>query len=59
MSSFWGEHISENDKEVYDNATILHFAGHKPWTEWYNNQYLKNLWHKYAQEAKIKYQITY
>ncbi len=59
LSSFWGEHISESDKEVYDNATILHFAGHKPWTEWYNNQYLKNLWHKYAQEAKIKYQITY
>jgi lipopolysaccharide biosynthesis glycosyltransferase len=59
LSDFWNENVSENDKDVYDGATILHFAGHKPWTDWFANQYLKTLWHKYATNTKIKYKITY
>ena len=59
LSAFWEEDIPNNHKDVYDNAVILHFAGHKPWTEYYTNQYLKSLWQKYATDAKIKYNITY
>ncbi len=59
LSNFWNETIPENDKDVYDSAAILHFAGHKPWSDWFNNQYLKTLWHKYATNTKIKYKITY
>ena len=59
LSNFWNETVPENDKDVYDGAAILHFAGHKPWSDWFNNQYLKALWHKYATNTKIKYKITY
>ena len=59
LSNFWNETVPENDKDVYDGAAILHFAGHKPWSDWFNNQYLKTLWHKYATNTKIKYKITY
>lgn len=59
LSTFWEENIPENHKDVYDTAVILHFAGYKPWTEFYTNQYLKTLWQKYAADAKIKYNITY
>lgn len=56
LSAFYSEKISPNPKEVYDNAAILHFAGHKPWTVYFNHIYLKSLWQKYADEMKVKYQ---
>ena len=43
--------------ENYDNAVILHFAGHKPWTKWFTHSYLKPLWFEYHKEASSKYNI--
>ena len=50
LSEFWGENVPSTPREVYDNATVLHFAGHKPWTEWFTHDYLKPLWQQYNTE---------
>lgn len=59
LSSFWGEPVSQNLEQVYKAAAILHFAGHKPWTEWFKHPYLKPLWWKYADEVQAKYHIGF
>lgn len=57
LSEFYGEPVPSTPLEVYKNAVILHFAGHKPWTEWFNHSYLKPLWQTYANEVQAKYNI--
>ncbi|MCM1323523.1 MAG: glycosyltransferase family 8 protein [Acetobacter sp.] len=59
LSSFWQENVPENPEQVYKTAAILHFAGHKPWTEWFKHPYLKSLWQKYAKETQAKYSIDF
>lgn len=59
LSSFWNENVPSTLKDVYKNAAILHFAGHKPWTEWFKEPYLKSLWWKYAKETEVKYGIDF
>lgn len=59
LGAFWGEEVSENQTEVYKNAAILHFAGHKPWTDWFTHPYLKPLWQRYANEVRAKYHIAF
>lgn len=59
LSAFYNEDVSPNNIETYKNAAILHFAGYKPWTPWYNHNYLKPLWQSYAEDVKIKYNITF
>ncbi len=59
LSKFFNEEVPANSQEVYKNAVILHFAGHKPWTEWFNHPYLKPLWWGYAKELSAKYNIVY
>ncbi len=59
LSDFFNETIPQTTREVYDDAIILHFAGHKPWTEWFNHSYLKPLWYEYANRTKEKYKITF
>ena len=54
LSEFYGEFVPQSPEEVYKNAAILHFAGHKPWTEWYDQKILKNLWYEYANEVITK-----
>lgn len=54
LSKFYGESVPSTPLEVYKNAVILHFAGHKPWTEWFNHSYLKPLWQNYADELNSK-----
>ncbi|MBE6463068.1 MAG: glycosyltransferase family 8 protein [Alphaproteobacteria bacterium] len=57
LSNFYNEKVYQTSRENYDNAVILHFAGHKPWTEWYTHSYLKPLWYEYYKEASSKYNI--
>ena len=59
LSDFFKEDVPQTTREVYDNAVILHFAGHKPWTNWFNHSYLKPLWWEYANKTKAKYNIEY
>ncbi len=59
LSSFYEESVPQTTREVYDRAVILHFAGHKPWTQWFNHSYLKPLWQYYASQAAAKYKISF
>lgn len=59
LEDFWNEKIPENQTEVYKNTAILHFAGHKPWTDWFTHAYLKPLWQQYADEVRSKYHIAF
>lgn len=56
LSQFYGEQVPTPPQKVYETAAILHFAGHKPWTPYFNHSYLKSLWQSYADEMKAKYQ---
>lgn len=58
LSQFYEEPVSQTPRKVYDNATILHFAGHKPWTPWFTHSYLKPLWQEYHKEMNTIYKIT-
>ena len=51
LSDFYGEKVADTPMKVYKNAAILHFAGHKPWTEYFTQSYLKALWQEYANET--------
>ncbi len=59
LSAFWQENMPQTPQAVYEKAAILHFAGHKPWTDWFNQPYLKPLWWKYAKETQAKYGIAF
>ncbi len=59
LSAFWNERIPKTPQAVYENAAILHFAGHKPWTDWFSQPYLRPLWWKYAKETQAKYGIAF
>lgn len=59
LSEFFGEVVLPTNIDTYKNATILHFAGYKPWTKWFDNNYLKQLWNSYAYDTKIKYNIPF
>ena len=56
LSEFYKEPVSAKPKDVYKQAVILHFAGHKPWTQWFKQPYLKELWYNYMREIPRKYQ---
>ena len=56
LSNFFKESVPQTPREVYDQAVILHFAGHKPWTPRFTHSYLKPLWYSYTKEIPIKYQ---
>ncbi len=59
LSAFWQEEVPENSETVYQNAAILHFAGHKPWTPMFTHPYLKPLWWRYAEDVMQKYKISF
>lgn len=59
LSSFYEENVPHSPLEVYKNAAILHFTGHKPWTPWFTHAYLRSLWQRYANEVKRKYHIAF
>lgn len=59
LSSFFDEPVFQTPQEVYKNAAILHFAGHKPWTLYFTHRSLKNLWRSYANKTAEKYHIRF
>jgi len=52
LSKFFGEPLPKDTFDIYQNATILHYAGDKPWQEIYKPLYLKELWFRYYNEIK-------
>jgi len=52
LSKFYGEQVPTPPQKVYETAAVLHFAGHKPWTPYFNHPYLKDLWFRYSKLTK-------
>lgn len=52
LSRYFGEPLPEKTFNIYENATVLHYAGDKPWQENYEPQYLKELWFRYYNQIK-------
>ena len=52
LSQYFGESLPKDTFHIYENATILHYAGDKPWQENYKPLYLKELWFRYYNEIK-------
>lgn len=52
LSRYFGEPLPKDTFRIYENATILHYAGDKPWQENYKPLYLKELWFRYHNEIK-------
>ena len=52
LSTYFGEALPKDTFYIYENATILHYAGDKPWQQDYKPLYLKDLWFKYYEEIK-------
>ncbi len=50
LSQYFGEDLPQNTFNIYENATILHYAGDKPWQENYHPEYLKELWFRFYNE---------
>ena len=52
LSLYFGESLPKDTFYIYENATVLHYAGDKPWQENYKPLYLKELWFRYYNEIK-------
>ncbi len=52
LSGYFGEPLPKDTFNIYENATILHYAGDKPWQENYKPEYLKELWFRYYNRVK-------
>ena len=51
LSSYFNEKLPEKTFYIYENSTIIHYAGDKPWYDNYSPSYLKDLWFKYYNEV--------
>lgn len=54
LSHYFGEQLPQDTFDIYENASILHYAGDKPWQENYKPLFLKELWFRYYNEV-VKY----
>lgn len=52
LSQYYGEPLPKDTFYIYENATIIHYAGDKPWQENYKPLYLKELWFRYYDAIK-------
>ncbi len=52
LSEYFGENLPEDTFNIYENATIIHYAGDKPWQNNYQPEYLKELWFRYYNQIK-------
>lgn len=52
LSIYFGEPLPKDTFYIYENATVIHYAGDKPWQPDYQPQYLKELWFRYYNEIK-------
>jgi lipopolysaccharide biosynthesis glycosyltransferase len=51
LSDYFGEALPKDTFYIYENSTIIHYAGDKPWQDNYSPIYLKELWFKYYNEV--------
>lgn len=52
LSKFFAERLPKDTFYIYQGATILHYAGDKPWQDDYSPRYLKELWFRYYDAIK-------
>lgn len=52
LSEFFQEKLPEKTFDIYENASIIHYAGDKPWQENYSPLFLKELWFRYYNIVK-------
>jgi lipopolysaccharide biosynthesis glycosyltransferase len=52
LSDYFGENLPKDTFYIYQGATIIHYAGDKPWQDNYSPLYLKELWFRYYNQAK-------
>lgn len=51
LSQYFGEELPKDTFYIYENSTIIHYAGDKPWFDNYSPAYLKELWFRYYNEV--------
>ncbi|MBR5154551.1 MAG: glycosyltransferase family 8 protein [Alphaproteobacteria bacterium] len=51
LSDYFGEALPKDTFYIYENSTIIHYAGDKPWQDDYSPIYLKEMWFKYYNEV--------
>ena len=52
LSQYFGEKLPTDTFYIYENSTIIHYAGDKPWFDNYTPKYLSELWFRYYNEVK-------
>lgn len=52
LSTYYGEPLPKETFYIYENATVIHYAGDKPWDQNYKPWFLKELWYRYYGEMK-------
>ena len=52
LSTYYGEPLPKETFYIYENATVIHYAGDKPWDQNYKPWFLKELWYRYYNEMK-------
>ncbi len=50
LSRYYGEELPKDTFNIYENSTIIHYAGDKPWQENYRPEFLKELWFRLYNE---------
>ena len=50
LSKYFGENLPSQTFNIYENSTIIHYAGDKPWQENYRPEFLKELWFRFYNE---------
>lgn len=51
LKQFFGEELPDRTFNIYENSTIIHYAGDKPWQDNYQPKYLKELWFRFYNEV--------
>lgn len=52
LSTYYGEPLPKETFYIYENATVIHYAGDKPWDQTYKPWFLKELWYRYYNEMR-------
>jgi len=52
LSTYFNEPLPKETFYIYENASILHYAGDKPWQENYKPVFLKELWYRFYEEIR-------
>ena len=53
LSTYYGEELPKPKNKIYENSTIIHYAGDKPWQNNYSPMYLKELWFNYYNKVRV------